>query len=115
MSLKQKLLDVVKAGYPEFDTKQDNFEIEFEGGGDSFGSFYSLYLYRHDDYSFKFEGDVDLDEQQELLFEILDAADVGYNWNDAGTTGRITFNEDSEGELNVTTTVSSEYFGSVED
>lgn len=115
MSLKQRLLDVVKSGYEQFDAEQDNFEIEFEGGGDSFGSFYSITLYRHDDYSFKFEGDVDFDEQHELLFEILDAADVGYNWNNAGTTGRITFNEDADGELNVTTIVSEEYFGSVED
>ena len=115
MSLKQRLLDVVKSGYEQFDAEQDNFEIEFEGGGDSFGSFYSLTLYRNDDYSFNFEGDIDLDAHQELLFEILDAADVGYNWNNAGTTGRITFNEDEDGELNVTTTVSEEYFGSVED
>ena len=115
MSLKQKLLDVVKSGYAQFDAEQDNFEVEFEGGGDSFGSFYSLTLYRHDDYSFNFEGDLDLNEHQELLFEILDAADVGYNWNDAGTTGRINYNEDGDGELRVTTTVSTEYFGEVED
>ena len=40
MGLKQKLLDVVKAGYPDFDQEKDGFEIEFDGGGDSFGSFY---------------------------------------------------------------------------
>ena len=115
MSLKQRLLDVVKSGYAEFDAEQDYFEIEFEGGGDSFGSFYSFNPYRHEDYQFNFEGDLDLDDHQELLFEILDAADVGYNWNDAGTTGRINFNEDGDGELNVNTTVSQEYWGSVED
>lgn len=115
MSLKQKLLDVVKSGYAEFDAEQDYFEIEFEGGGDSFGSFYSFNPYRHDDYRFNLEGEVNLDEHQELLFEILDAADVGYNWNNAGTTGLITFNVDGDGELNVTTTVSEEYFGTVED
>jgi len=115
MGLKQKLLDVIKAGYPDFDQEKDGFEIEFEGGGDSFGSFYSLDLFRNEDYSFKHEGEVDLDEHQNLLFEILEESGVGYNWNNAGTTGKFQYNyDDGEQRLDVETCVSDEYFGEVE-
>ena len=41
MSKKAKLLEIVKEGYPDFN-ETDNFEIEFEGGGDNFGSFYGI-------------------------------------------------------------------------
>ena len=39
MGLKKKFLKIIKDGYPSFDGKLDSVIIEFEGGGDSFGSF----------------------------------------------------------------------------
>jgi hypothetical protein len=47
------------------------------------------------------------------LFEVLDSADVPYNWNNAGTTGNIKYNEDGEQELSVYTIVSEENWGEV--
>ena len=55
MSKKAKLLEIVKEGYPDFNPETDNFEIEFEGGGDNFGSFYGMGIYRSGDYQFKFK------------------------------------------------------------
>ncbi len=45
--------------------------------------------------------------------DIIDAADVAYNWNDAGTTGNIKYNEDDEQELAVFTLVSNENWGTI--
>ena len=39
MGLVKRFVEMVKSGYPEFDPQKDTVEIEFEGGGDSFGSF----------------------------------------------------------------------------
>ena len=112
MGLKQQLLDIVKSGYPDFNSETDTFEIEFEGGGDSFGSFYSISLYRTDDYQFNFEGEIGLDAHEDFFFSLLDESEVGYNWNDAGTTGRINY---EDGDVNVTTLVSEEYYGSIDE
>ena len=49
-----------------------------------------------------------------LLLDVIDAADVTYNWNDAGTTGNIKYNEESEQELAVYTMVSNEDWGRIE-
>ena len=49
------------------------------------------------------------------MFEILDSAGVGYNWNDAGTTGNIKYNEEGEQELAVYTIVSEEHWGEIEE
>ena len=46
-----------------------------------------------------------------LLLEVIDAAEVSYNWNDAGTTGNIKYNEEDEQELAVYTMVSNEDWG----
>lgn len=100
---------MVQSGYPEFDPQNDSVEIEFEGGGDSFGSFSYLGVWPNR------EGNVNMEDHTDLLFEILDASGVEYNWNNAGTTGRITYNEDVTGGLSVSTVISEEYWGEIED
>jgi len=109
MGLKKRFIEMVKSGYPEFDPQNDSVEIEFEGGGDSFGSFYHIGIWPNRD---KVEG-FNLDNHSDLLFEILDSTDVSYNWNDAGTTGNIKYNENNEQELFVHTLVSNEYWDEV--
>lgn len=119
MGLKRQLLDKVKEAYPMFDEKTDWFIIEFEGSGDSFDSFHSFDIGTHQrpqPEDKKFEGDFDTTEHIEFLYEIIKAADVQYNWNDAGTTGRITYQEyDEDGELVVDTLLTYEDSGTVED
>jgi hypothetical protein len=109
MGVKKRFVEMVKSGYPEFDPQNDSVEIEFEAGGDSFGSFHYIGLYPNRD---KVEG-FNLDNHWDLLFEILDSAEVGYNWNDAGTTGNIKYNEEGEQELAVYTIMSEEHWGEV--
>ena len=109
MGVKKRFIEMVKSGYPEFDPQNDSVEIEFEGGGDSFGSFSYLGVWPNR------EGSVNMEDHTDLLFEILDASGVGYNWNNAGTTGRITYNEDVTGGLSVSTVISEEYWGEIED
>jgi hypothetical protein len=109
MSIRKRFIEMIKNGYPEFDQENDSVEIEFEGGGDSFGSFHYIDIYPSRD------GDVDLNESenQKLLLEIIDAAGVSYNWNSAGTTGNIKYNEENEQELAVFTLVSNEDWGTI--
>tara|TARA_R110001592_G_scaffold104103_2_gene293003 strand:- start:15276 stop:15659 length:384 start_codon:yes stop_codon:yes gene_type:complete len=109
MSIRKRFIEMIKNGYPEFDQEKDTVEIEFEGGGDAFGSFHYIDIWPNR------EGDVDLNESenQKLLLDIIDAADVAYNWNDAGTTGNIKYNEDDEQELAVFTLVSNENWGTI--
>jgi len=109
MGLVKRFIEMVQSGYPEFDPQNDSVEIEFEGGGDSFGSFSYLGVWPNR------EGSVNMEDHTDLLFEILDASGVGYNWNNAGTTGRITYNEDVTGGLSVSTVISEEYWGEIED
>jgi hypothetical protein len=40
---------------------------------------------------------------------------VNYNWNNAGTTGNIKYNEEGEQEITVYTIVSEEYWGGIEE
>jgi hypothetical protein len=117
MGLKRQLLDAVKAGYPDFNEETDSFTIEFSGGGDSFDSFSSIYIGRHgEDWRHKFEGEFSVTDNEDLLFEILEASGVEYNWNNAGTTGRIAYQEnDDDGTLSVETVMSFESYGEVED
>ena len=109
MGLVKRFIEMVQSGYPEFDPQNDSVEIEFEGGGDSFGSFSYLGVWPNR------EGNVNMEDHTDLLFEILDASGVGYNWNNAGNTGRITYNEDVTGGLSVSTVISEEYWGEIED
>ena len=109
MGLVKRFIEMVQSGYPEFDPQNDSVEIEFEGGGDSFGSFSYLGVWPNR------EGSVNMEDHTDLLFEILDESGVGYNWNNAGTTGRITYNEDVTGGLSVSTVISEEYWGEIED
>lgn len=109
MGLVKRFIEMVQSGYPEFDPQNDSVEIEFEGGGDSFGSFSYLGVWPNR------EGNVNMEDHTDLLFEILDASGVEYNWNNAGTTGRITYNEDVTGGLSVSTVISEEYWGEIED
>ena len=110
MSIRKRFIEMIKNGYPEFDQEKDSVEIEFEGGGDSFGSFHYISLWPER------EGELDLneDDNMNLLLDVIDAADVTYNWNDAGTTGNIKYNEESEQELAVYTMVSNEDWGRIE-
>ena len=109
MGVKKRFIEMVKSGYPEFDPQNDSVEIEFEGGGDSFGSFSYLGVWPDKE---RVEG-FNIDDHWDLLFEVLDSADVPYNWNNAGTTGNIKYNEDGEQELSVYTIVSEENCGEV--
>ena len=116
MGLKRQLLDLVKAGYADFDETTDGFTIEFEGGGDSFGSFYDFSIFCTDDWSKKIEGDFSIEENFDLLYQIIEASGCDYNWNDAGTTGKIYYQEhDTDGVLNVECVLSYESWGEIED
>ena len=109
MSIRKRFIEMIKNGYPEFDQENDTVEIEFEGGGDSFGSFHYMDIWPSR------EGKVDLNESDNmnLLLEVIDATDVNYNWNNAGTSGNIKYNEDGEQELAVFTLVSNENWGTI--
>lgn len=109
MGVKSNFIEMVKSGYPDFDPKNDTVEIEFEGGGDSFGSFSYISVYP------KREGSLELDSHWDLLFNILDSSGVTYNWNNGGTTGRIEYNLEGNQELSVSTSVSEEYWGTIEE
>tara|TARA_R110000803_G_scaffold20502_1_gene52685 strand:- start:39 stop:422 length:384 start_codon:yes stop_codon:yes gene_type:complete len=110
MSIRKRFIEMIKNGYPEFDQEKDSVEIEFEGGGDSFGSFSYLSIWP----SREGELDLNVSDNMNLLLEVIDAADVTYNWNDAGTTGNIKYNEEDEQELAVYTMVSNEDWGRIE-
>ena len=115
MGLKKQLLDAVKKGYPEFNEETDSFAIEFSGGGDSFDSFSSFDIWRGGDWH-HVEGEFSLDDNFDLLYSIIEASDADYNWNNAGTTGKISYQEhDLDGGLEVETLLSYESWGSVED
>jgi len=109
MSIRKRFFELFKNGYPEFDQEKDTVEIEFEGGGDSFGSFHYIDIWPSR------EGELDLNESDNmnLLLEVIDAAGVSYNWNNAGTTGNIKYNEEDEQELAVFTLVSNEDWGTI--
>lgn len=109
MGLVKRFIEMVQSGYPEFDPQSDSVEIEFEGGGDSFGSFSYISIWPSR------EGNLNLDDHIDLLFEILEGSGVFYNWNNSGTTGNIKYNEDVERGLSVYTVVSEEYWGEIED
>lgn len=109
MGLVKRFVEMVKSGYPEFDPINDSVEIEFEGGGDSFGSFSYISVYPSR------EGNLNLDDHWDLLFEILDGSGADYNWNDGGTTGNIKYNEEGENELAIYTMLSIEDWGRIED
>jgi hypothetical protein len=115
MGLKKKFLKMIKDGYPSFDGKLDSVIIEFEGGGDSFGSFYDFYISRESDYKHKHEGDLDVDENSELLYEILNQSGADFNWNNSGTTGRIRYNENGDEELEIESIISYESWGEILD
>ena len=107
MGIKQNFIVMIKSGYPDFDPQNDTVEIEFEGGGDSFGSFSYVGIYPHR------EGILNLDDHWSFLFQILDESGVEYNWNNAGTSGKIEYNMNSEQEITVSTIVSEEYWGEI--
>jgi hypothetical protein len=111
MGLKKRFIEMIKSGYPEFDPQNDSVEIEFEGGGDSFGSFSYISIWPQR------EGSVDLNNSEnfDLLYELIGESGVSFNWNDAGTTGNIKYNEEGEQELSVYTIVSEEYWGGIEE
>lgn len=109
MGIKKDFIEMVKSGYPEFDPQNDSVEIEFEGGGDSFGSFSYIGVWPDREKNENFN----LNDHWDMLFKVLDAADVGYDWNNAGTTGNIKYNENGEQELSVYTIMSEEYWGEV--
>lgn len=110
MGLKKQFVEKVKEHYPTF-TEEGVVEIEFSGGGDNFDSFHSIYVYNKE-YK-RIEGSWNFtSEDEDFFFELLDAADVDYDWNNAGTTGRINY---EDGELRVETTISVECYGEVDD
>ena len=54
-----------------------------------------------------------MDDHWTFLFEILSESGVEYNWNNAGTSGKIEYNMNSEQEITVSTIVSEEYWGEI--
>lgn len=108
MGLVKRFVEMVQSGYPEFDPQKDTVEIEFEGGGDSFGSFSHISIWPSR------EGNLDLGNHWNFLFEILDVSGAEYNWNEGGTTGNIKYNEEGEKELSIYTMVSIEDWGRIE-
>lgn len=114
MGLKRQLLDAVKEGYPEFNEETDAFMIEFRGSGDSFDSFSSIEVYNEGWNMLK--GSFNLEKYTELLLSILDKSGADYDFNNAGTTGKISYQEyDDDGELNVETLLTYESYGSIAD
>jgi hypothetical protein len=109
MGVKKRFIEMVQSGYPEFDPQNDTLEIEFEGGGDSFGSFSYISIWPNRD------GSLNLEDHFDLLYEIIEMSGVNYNWNNAGTTGNIKYNEEGEQEITVYTIVSEEYWGGIEE
>lgn len=109
MGVKNNFIEMIKGGYPDFDSQNDSVEIEFEGGGDSFGSFSYISIWPNR------EGELNLSDHWDTLFDIIDNSGVAYNWNNGGTTGRIEYNLDGRQELTVSTIISEEYWGEVED
>lgn len=114
MGLKKQFLDRVKENYPEFNAETDSVTINFEGGGDSFDSFYDIEVSRYvSGQGYKYlEGDWKLNDDMDFLFQLIDAAEVDYSWNDAGTRGSIKY---EDGDLSVETIVSVDYWGTIED
>ncbi len=115
MGLKKQFLAKIKESYPEFDPETSSVEIEFCGGGDNFDSFTYVSVSDYKDGKYKeLEGnfDANTDENTDFLFEIVDATGVSYNFNNAGTTGRIRY---EDGELTCETMVSDEYWGELEE
>jgi hypothetical protein len=87
MGLKQQLLDAVKKGIPKFDENENYFNIEFDGGGDEFGSF----LHFDTDAEEDDEDNFDLDDHYELIMEIMDKSGVHYTFQDYGSFCRIEY------------------------
>jgi hypothetical protein len=96
MGLKQQLLDVVKKGIPKFDESENYFIIEFDGGGDEFGSFLHFDTDAAEDDTDEF----DLDDHYELIMEIMDKSGVHYTFQDYGSFCTIRY---SGGELTIET------------
>jgi hypothetical protein len=115
MGLKKQFLAKIKEAYPEFNPETSEVEIEFCGGGDNFDSFTYITVSDYKDGKWReLEGnfDANTNENTDFLFEIVDAIGVGYDFNNAGTTGRIRY---EDGELSCETIVSSEYWGELEE
>lgn len=86
MSLKRQLLDAVKASTPGFDETKHSFYIEFEGGGDSFGSF--------TDFDTNVEGvesNFDPGDHYELIMEIMDKSGVDYTFINYGSNCKMIY------------------------
>jgi hypothetical protein len=96
MGLKQQLLDAIKEGIPKFDESENYFIIEFEGGGDEFGSF----LHFDTDAEEDDEDEFDLDDHYDLIMEIMDKSGVHYTFQDYGSFCTIRY---SGGELTIET------------
>ena len=95
MGLKQQLLDAIKKGIPKFDENENYFIIEFEGGGDEFGSFLHFDTDVEDD-----KNDFDMGAHYDLIMNIMDKSGVYYTFNDYGSLCKIKY---SDGELTVET------------
>jgi hypothetical protein len=112
MKLKRRLLDAVKESCPTFDETKDWFIIEFEGAGDSFDSFHSFAIGANFE---PIEGEFDTELHNRLLYDILEASGAEHNWNDAGTIGKIEYNTNEPNTLQVTTILTFEDYGTVDD
>ena len=113
MGLKKQFLEKVKEHYPDFDVETGYVEIEFAGGGDNFDSFHYITV---DNYiggkHSSVEGDWNPDDDMDFLFQIIDETGCEYDFNNAGTSGKIVY---EDGELRVETYVSTEYYGTIEE
>ena len=79
MNLKEQLLDAVKKSTPNFDETRDSFLLEFEGGGDEFGSFVHFDVTVNGD-SENVESDFFPEDHYDLIMEIImDLIVIGIN------------------------------------
>jgi hypothetical protein len=95
MNLKEKLLDTVKKSTPNFDETKDSFLLEFEGGGDSFGSFVHFEVTVDGDNE-NVESDFNPEDHYDLIMEIMDKSGVYYTFQDYGSFCKMSY---SDGEI----------------
>ena len=113
MGLKKQFLEKVQEHFPEFNKEFGSVEIEFCGGGDNFDSFHYITVDNYiDGKHSSVEGSWNMDDDIDFLFKIIDEAGCEYDFNNAGTTGKIIYEDE---ELRVETYVSTEYYGEVDD
>lgn len=110
MGLKKDFIHKIAEHFEGFDD-EGSVEINFNGSGDSFDSFYSIEVCDKDRKWLTSDWKFSVDDE-EFFFRIIDQSGCEYNFNNAGTTGKIVY---EEGTLRVETVIGYESYGDVED